>query len=90
MHGFKYIARPDRRRACSSDHDLGKHPPQIRGRDVIELRGGARHSRGNWHPTGGVGLNVLGAVSFDVAAFSTNTNVERARKLALPVSIRIN
>ncbi len=57
---------------------------------IIELRGGARHSRGTWHPTGGVGLNVLGAVSFDVAAFSTNTNVERARKLALAVSLRIN
>jgi hypothetical protein len=57
---------------------------------VIELRGGARHTRGTWHPTGGVGLNVLGPVSFDVAAFSTNTNVERARKLAIAVSLRIN
>ena len=54
---------------------------------IIELRGGARHSRGRWHPPGGVGLNVLGAVSFDVAAFSTDTNVERARKLALAVSL---
>ena len=57
---------------------------------IIELRGGARHSRDRWHPTGGVGLNVLGRVSFDVAAFSTDTNVERARKLALAVSLRIN
>ena len=57
---------------------------------IIELRGGARHSRDRWHPTGGIGLNVLGAVSFDVAAFSTDTNVERARKLALAVSLRIN
>ena len=57
---------------------------------IIELRGGARHSRDKWHPTGGVGLNVLGRVSFDVAAFSTDTNVERARKLALAVSLRIN
>ena len=46
---------------------------------IIEPRGGARHSRDRWHPTGGIGLNVLGAVSFDVAAFSTDTNVERAQ-----------
>ncbi len=57
---------------------------------IIELRGGARHSRDRWHPTGGVGLNVLGAVSFDIAAFSTDTNVERARKFTLAMSIRIN
>ena len=57
---------------------------------IIELRGGGRFSRDRWHPTGGVGLNVLGRVSFDVAAFTTNTNVERARKLALAASVRIN
>ena len=57
---------------------------------IIELRGGGWFSRDRWHPTGGIGLNVLGAVSFDVAAFTTDTNVERASKLALAVSLRIN
>ena len=57
---------------------------------IIELRGGTWFSRDRWHPTGGIGLNVLGAVSFDVAVFSTSTNVELARKLALAVSLRIN
>ena len=57
---------------------------------IIELREGSRFLRDRWHPTGGVRLNVLGRVSFDIAAFSTNTNVERARKLALAGSLRIN
>ena len=57
---------------------------------IIEPRGGAWFSRDRWHPTGGIGLNVLGAASFDVAAFTTSTNVELARKLALAASLRIN
>jgi hypothetical protein len=57
--------------------------------DRIELRGGARFIRDRWEPSGGVGFNFTDRVGLDVAAFGTSANVERQRRLALALSIRI-
>jgi len=56
----------------------------------LEFRAGSNFSRDSWHPSGGVGLNLTRRLSFDVAFFSTNSNVERDRELAFATSLRIN
>jgi len=56
----------------------------------LEFRIGSSFSRDSWHPSGGVGLNLTRRLSFDVALFSTNANVERVRELAFATSLRIN
>lgn len=58
--------------------------------DRLELRGGARYSREQWNPTGGIGLNLSQRVSLDVAAFGTTANAERKRQTAIAVSFRFN
>jgi hypothetical protein len=57
---------------------------------LLELRGGGRYSRQQWHPTGGAGLNLSRHVGLDFAAFTTNANLARTDKLALAVSVRLN
>jgi hypothetical protein len=56
----------------------------------IDLRGGALYVRELWHPTGGIGLNISRRVSLDVAMFGTAANIERKRKAAIAVSLRVN
>jgi len=56
---------------------------------ALDVRGGLSYSYGDWNPTGGVGVAVNRRVSVDVAAFGTTANFERARKLGLAASIRI-
>jgi len=56
----------------------------------IELRGGARYTFSKWNPTGGVGFDLSPRVSLDIAAFGTNTNIERTRQTAIATSIRFN
>jgi len=56
----------------------------------VDARGGVSHSYGAWNPTGGLGVAVSRRASIDVAAFATNANFERTRKLALAASIRID
>src|SRR5262249_13028329 len=56
----------------------------------IELRGGGRYTVQKWNPTGGVGLDVSRRISFDVAVFGTNANVERNHQAAIAASIRFN
>lgn len=56
---------------------------------AIALRGGARYIREQFEPTGGVGFNFGEKIGLDVAAFSTSANIERQRKLAIAVSLRI-
>ena len=56
----------------------------------LEFRIGSSFSRDSWHPSGGVGLNVTRRLSFDVALFTTNANVERGQELAFATSLRIN
>jgi len=56
----------------------------------LEFRAGSSFSRDSWQPSGGVGLNLTRRLSFDVALFSTNANVERDRELAFATSLRIN
>jgi hypothetical protein len=56
----------------------------------IELRGGRRYSREQWHPAGGIGFNLSEGFSIDVAAFTTSTNIEKQRNPALAASLRFN
>ncbi len=56
----------------------------------FELRGGSRYTLQKWNPTFGAGLNISRKVSFDVAAFGTNANVERKHQMAIAASIRFN
>jgi hypothetical protein len=56
----------------------------------IELRGGARYSFSKWNPTTGIGFDLSRRVSFDLAAYGTNANIERTRWTAVAVSLRIN
>lgn len=56
----------------------------------VELRGGARYTFSKWNPTGGVGFDLSRRISLDLAAFGTNTNIERTRQMAIAASLRIN
>ena len=56
----------------------------------IEVRGGLRYTFGKWNPAGGVGFDLNPRISFDLAAFGTNTNVERKRQMAIAASVRFN
>jgi hypothetical protein len=56
----------------------------------LELRGGTRYTLEKWNPTFGAGLNISRKISFDVAAFGTNANVERKHQIAIAASIRFN
>jgi len=56
----------------------------------IELRGGARYTFSKWNPTGGLGFDLSRRISFDVAAYGTNANIERTRRTAIAASIRFN
>ena len=56
----------------------------------FELRGGTRYTLQKWNPTFGAGLNVSRRISFDVAAFGTNANVERKHQMAIAASVRFN
>ena len=56
----------------------------------IELRGGGRYTFSKWNPTGGIGFDLSRKVSLDLAAFGTNTNIERKRQMAIAASIRFN
>jgi len=56
----------------------------------LALRGGSRYSREQWNPVGGLGFNLTKNFGVDVAAFSTATNIERVRKVAMAVSLRFN
>lgn len=56
----------------------------------VELRGGARYTVKKWNPTGGVGFDITQRLSLDVAAFGTDANIERKRRVAIAASIRLN
>jgi hypothetical protein len=58
--------------------------------DRFEIRGGLRYTFDRWNPAGGAGLDISPRLSVDVAAFGTNTNIERKRQLAIAASLRIN
>ena len=56
----------------------------------VQVRGGGRRVRDLWHPSGGIGFNLIPKLGVDVAAFTTATNIEQARKVSLAVSLRLN
>ena len=56
----------------------------------VELRGGGRLTRATWHPSGGVGFDLSPRWSIDAGVFGTSTNIERRRRIALAVSLRLN
>jgi hypothetical protein len=56
----------------------------------LAFRGGARYSRQQWNPGGGIGLNVTKGFGIDLAAYGTSTNIEEIRKVALALSLRFN
>jgi hypothetical protein len=55
---------------------------------VIDLRGGARFSQHQWHPTAGAGFNFTPTFGLDVALYATSTNLERRRDPVVAVSLR--
>lgn len=55
----------------------------------IEVRGGAMYGREVWNPTGGIGLNLSSHTALDLAIYGNTANVDRARHLAVAVSIRL-
>jgi hypothetical protein len=55
----------------------------------IELRGGGRFVRDRREPSRGVGLNLSDRFGIDVAGFGTSANVQRERKLAIAISLRL-
>lgn len=57
---------------------------------MLEFRGGGVYSREVWNPTGGIGFNLGGRVWLDAAMFGNIANIERKRKPALAVSLRLN
>jgi hypothetical protein len=56
----------------------------------VAFRGGARYSRQQWNPGGGIGFNITRGFGVDVAAYSTSTNIEELRKVALAMSLRFD
>lgn len=56
----------------------------------IDLRGGLRYAQDLWHPTAGVGLNLTPKLSFDVAAFTSGSNLEHMHKFSIATSLRLN
>ena len=55
----------------------------------FQLRGGGRYIKERWEPTGGVGFNLSQGFGVDVAAFGTSANLERKRRMAIAVSLRL-
>jgi hypothetical protein len=56
----------------------------------VAFRGGARYSRQQWNPGGGIGFNLIKGFGIDVAAYGTSTNIEELRKVALAMSLRFD
>jgi hypothetical protein len=54
----------------------------------IDVRLGTSRSREQWHPTGGIGLNITRRVGLDVALFGTSLNAARERRAAVAASLR--
>jgi hypothetical protein len=55
----------------------------------IEPRVGLYYARERWQPSGGVGLQIAPRIGVDVAAYSTDANVQRTRHAAFAASLRI-
>ncbi len=55
----------------------------------VAIRGGAKLSRSDWNPTGGLGLNFTRRLGIDVAVFGTNANLETKREFSVAMSLRI-
>lgn len=55
----------------------------------LALRGGAVYTRSMWNPTVGVGFPVAARVALDVAGFANTANIERVRRPAVAVSLRL-
>lgn len=56
---------------------------------LFDVRGGGRYSRDLFHPSAGIGLNLTERFGIDVATFTTAANIERVRKAAFAVSLRL-
>jgi hypothetical protein len=57
---------------------------------MLEFRAGMRYGLDRWHPCGGFGLNLGKRFSVDYALFGSTTNIERAIKPAMALSLRLN
>jgi hypothetical protein len=86
-HGDRFSALAEYRHGFNGDSIRGGVEY---GLGVIDLRGGGYRTRGLWQPTAGIGLNMGPKVSLDVAVFGTSANVQRARRTAIALSLRIN
>jgi hypothetical protein len=58
--------------------------------DAFAVRAGGVYSREMWNPTGGVGINIGPHVAIDLALYVNAANIERERRPAVAVSMRIN
>jgi hypothetical protein len=55
---------------------------------LLEPRGGVYYSRDRWQPSAGLGLN-FGKIGIDSAIYWTDANVQRKRRAAYALSLRI-
>jgi hypothetical protein len=56
---------------------------------AIAVRGGAMFSRQLWSPAAGLGLNLNAHTALDMAVYGNAANVERQRRAAIAVSLRL-
>jgi hypothetical protein len=56
---------------------------------TIEVRAGAMYTRQLWSPSAGIGLNMSAHTALDVGVYSNAANVERKRRPAIAVSLRL-
>ncbi len=56
---------------------------------IFEFRGGAHYKKKDWQPAAGVGLNFTKRFGIDAAVYGSSTNIEKKRKPALALSLRL-
>jgi hypothetical protein len=58
--------------------------------NAVALRGGGMYTRKLWNPSAGVGFNMSKHTALDVAVYGNAANIERRRRPAIAVSLRLN
>ena len=56
---------------------------------TMDVRGGAVYSRSMWNPTAGLGLWVTRRLAIDLGGYANTANIERKRRPAVAVSLRL-
>jgi hypothetical protein len=56
----------------------------------LALRAGSRYQMDRWHASTGIGVNLTRGLGIDLGAYQTTANIERKKKIALALSLRLN